>query len=407
MVLGESTGGIGAHVDRLTSDLRAAGHEVTLATSAATAATFGWQDARHLWPVHRGLSAPRGLVDWHRLKNLAGTVDVVHAHGHQAAVVAAVAVARARPRPRFVVSLHNTLPPSLAAPAVDSGATRAMGDAGAVAAGRAGRMPQGPAPARATVAGVARRALGWALGWALKRAALVTGASDDLVELARRLGATRAQLATVPSPAVASLLATPAATTPDRRRARRELSATTGDARLDPDLPLVLTVARIAPQKDLPTLAAAARAAEVPAVWVVVGGGDERLRASLESERSGILLHLVGPQRDVGKWLRAADVFVLTSRWEARALVVQEAMAAGLPVVVTRAGGLPDLVGDAGVLVPVGDSREVAAAVDRLLGDEDLRRRLGDAARARASLWASPEEEARRWVSRYTAGPIP
>ncbi|MDV3221974.1 glycosyltransferase, partial [Intrasporangium sp.] len=127
MVLGESTGGIGAHVDRLTSDLRAAGHEVTLATSSATAETFGWQDAHLLWPVHRGLAAPRGLVDWHRLKNLAGTVDVVHAHGHQAAVVAAVAVARARPRPGFVVSLHNTLPPNVATPPVDGGATRVVG----------------------------------------------------------------------------------------------------------------------------------------------------------------------------------------------------------------------------------------------------------------------------------------
>ena len=77
----------------------------------------------------------------------------------------------------------------------------------------------------------------------------------------------------------------------------------------------------------------------------------------------------MGARTDVSDWLRAADVFVLTSRWEARALVVQEAMAAGLPVVVTRTGGLPELVGDAGSLVAVGDPAAVAAEVDRLLAD--------------------------------------
>ncbi|WP_244859885.1 glycosyltransferase family 4 protein [Intrasporangium calvum] len=376
MVLGESTGGIGGHVDRLSQDLRAAGHDVQVATSAATAAAFQWGDAHPLWPVHRGWSAPRGLVDWHLLKNLAGTVDVVHAHGHQAAVVAAVAVARAKPRPALVISLHNTLPPSLVA--------------------GADRMPLGPSRARASVAGVARSSI----RWALRRAALVTGASADLVELAEQLGAHRATLATVPSPAVEQLLATPTPSEAARRETRRALREQGHD--LDETRPLVLTVARLAPQKDLPSLVAAARSVRTPASWVVVGGGDERLRASLESELSGIPLRLVGPQRDVARWLRAADVFVLPSRWEARALVVQEAMAAGLPVVTTRTGGLPDLVGDAGLLVPVGDPGSLAAAVEHLLSDGPLRRRLGEAARARARAWATPEEEARRWVSRYT-----
>jgi glycosyltransferase involved in cell wall biosynthesis len=355
MVLGRSAGGIGAHVDLFTADLRAAGHEVVIATSADTAKRFGWSDAHHLWPAHPGWQAPRGLVDWHQLKNLAGTVDLVHAHGHQAAFVAAVAVARARPRPAFVVSLHNDLPAT------------------------------GPA------ANLFRRVL----PWALRRAALVTGASPDLVDLAGDLGARRAELATVASPAVPGLLALPGqGDAAALRTARNSLG-------VDPGVPLVLTVARMAPQKDLPTLVAAASLVRLPATWVVVGGGDEQVPASGESEHSGIRPQFVGPQRDVVPWLRAADVFVLTSRWEARALVVQEAMAAGLAVVATRTGGLPDLVGDAALLVPVGDARAVAAAVDRLLGDPALRERLGRAARARATTWATSEEEARRWLSRY------
>ena len=341
MVLGRSAGGVGAHVDTLVEGLRGLGHDVEIVTADATAQTFAWPDAHRLWPVHGGVRAPRGLVDWHRIMRLASTVDVVHAHGHQAAVVAAVAVARARPRPRLVVSLHNDLPP----------------------------LPRF-APARAGAA-VARRLV----AWSLRRADLVTGASADLVELAVSLGARRTELATVPSAAVVGLLRS-------EPLAPAERSALLARVGIRPDQPLVLTVSRIAPQKDLPTLVQAARLSRVPASWVVVGDGDERLRTRLEQEADGIrqregegpVVRFVGARTDVSDWLRAADVFVLTSRWEARALVVQEAMAAGLPVVVTRTGGLPDLVGDAGCLVAVGDPSAVAAQVDLLLSDPENRR---------------------------------
>ena len=219
------------------------------------------------------------------------------------------------------MSLHNTLPGSVAH---ESDTT-------------VGRMPLGSPRAQTVVS----RAVRTVVGWAVRRAALVTGASDDLVELARLLGARQAELATVASPAVPRLLAAPVTTPAERRAAREALGGAVGPAATGCDVPLVLTVARIAPQKDLPTLVAAAGSLHSPARWVVVGGGDERLRASLESELSGIPLDLVGAQPDVEAWLQAADVFVLTSRWEARALVVQEAMAAGLPVVATRTGGLP------------------------------------------------------------------
>jgi glycosyltransferase involved in cell wall biosynthesis len=155
----------------------------------------------------------------------------------------------------------------------------------------------------------------------------------------------------------------------------------------------------------------AARLSRVPATWLVVGDGDERLRARLEQEADGIrrrggdgpVVRFVGARTDVSAWLRAADLFVLTSRWEARALVVQEAMAAGLPVVVTRTGGLPDLVGDAGSLVAVRDPSAVSAEVDRLLTDREARARLGATARAVAGGWPTPDDETRRWVDRYAA----
>lgn len=359
MLLGRSTGGIGAHVGTLTASLRDLGHEVRLVTDRATATHFDWPDAEPLWPIRPGAGLLRAPIDWHLVMRRAGSVDVVHAHGHQAAVIAAVAVLRARPRPRLVVSLHNDLPPS------------ARGGLGARA-----------------------------VRWALRRADLVTGASRDLVDLAEALGATRAELATVASPHLAGLLEQPVSDEA-RHRLRAELLATVGVG--DPEAPLVLTVSRIAPQKDLPTLVAAARAAHSAATWIVIGEGDEALRADLVSEARGIRLHFVGARDDVAAWLRAADLFVLTSRWEARALVVQEAMAAGLPVVATRTGGLPDLLEGAGVLVPVGNAVAAATAVDDLLADADERRRLGRLARVRAGMWDTPEAEARRWAERYTS----
>lgn len=377
-LLGRSTGGIGSHVGRLAEDLRGLGHDVVIATDRSTADAFGWTEAHRLWPLGSARALARAPLDWHLIMRLASTVDVVHAHGQQAAVVAAVAVLRARPRPRLVVTLHNELP----------------------AAGAPGR----------------------AIGWALRRADLVTGASTDLVEQARRLGARRVELSTVASPRVARLLAEAAAPAAARdataataadaadaaevggdapRATRRAALLASAHVDAPADRPMVLTVARIAPQKDLPTLVAAAHAATEPATWVVVGGGDADLRRRLESEVSGIPMTFVGGRDDVEAWLRAATVLVLTSRWEARALVVQEAMAAGLPVVVPAVGGLPELVGDAGTIVPPGDPAATAAAVDALLRDPDRRAVLAERARERARGWATPEDEARQWVRRY------
>ena len=73
----------------------------------------------------------------------------------------------------------------------------------------------------------------------------------------------------------------------------------------------------------------------------------ERLRASRCS----------GRQDDVASLLGAADLALLTSTWEARALVAQEALLAGVPLVSTRVGGIPELVGDAAVLVDLDDDR--------------------------------------------------
>lgn len=93
-----------------------------------------------------------------------------------------------------------------------------------------------------------------------------------------------------------------------------------------------------------------------------------------------------GYRDDLDALLRGADLYVSPSDSEGLGLSVMEAMAVGLPVVATRAGGVVDLVtdGDTGLLTPVGDAVALASALDALLGDSDRRAVLGRAGRARA-----------------------
>jgi glycosyltransferase involved in cell wall biosynthesis len=148
------------------------------------------------------------------------------------------------------------------------------------------------------------------------------------------------------------------------------------------------------PQKRLDVLvdAAAMLAADGLGLTVlVVGGGRLHDELADQAQRTRAPLRLLGERSDVGDLLTAADLFVLSSEWEARSFAVQEAMLRGCPVVVPRVGGLPDLVGDAGVVVAPGDARALAAGIRRLVDDPPHRAALAAAASARAATW--PDEQ--------------
>jgi glycosyltransferase involved in cell wall biosynthesis len=112
-------------------------------------------------------------------------------------------------------------------------------------------------------------------------------------------------------------------------------------------------------------------------------------------------VHFIGPRDEVDQWLRAAEVFVLPSEWEARALVVQEAMAAGTPVVATDVGGLHDLVHGIGMLVPPGDPAPIATATDLILSDLRLREELAARGRVLATVLPDGSATAARWLGWY------
>ncbi len=361
MLLGRSAGGIGTHVADLTADLRALGDDVTVVTDGSTAERFDLAGARLWWPS-RAAGVLGSLRDLRRLRGLVRGADVLHAHGHQGGLVAVVASAGTRTP--VVVSHHN---------AVLGGGAR-------------------------------RRVLDLVQRLVVRRATVVTGASSDLVVEAERLGARDARLAPVPSPRVPELLAAAPLPDAERRALAAELLQENGIEPLTADAPLVLSIARVAPQKDLGTFVDTIARLPVPVTAVVVGGGDADLREALVQriEADRLPVHLVGPQPDPARWLRAADVFVLTSTWEARALVVQEAMAAGLPVVATDVGGLPDLVEGIGALVPVGDAGRAAESVARYLTEPATRHTASVAGRERATSWDDGTATASRWHEWYS-----
>jgi glycosyltransferase involved in cell wall biosynthesis len=107
---------------------------------------------------------------------------------------------------------------------------------------------------------------------------------------------------------------------------------------------------------------------------------------------------------DLVRLYAEAEVAVVPSLYEGFSLPAVQALACGLPLVATTAGALPEVVGrdgETGLLVAPGDPRALAAALDRALGDEDLRRRLATAGRARAQRRFSWKACAEATVEQY------
>jgi glycosyltransferase involved in cell wall biosynthesis len=153
--------------------------------------------------------------------------------------------------------------------------------------------------------------------------------------------------------------------------------------------PRLIAVGRLKAPKDFLTLIHAfAALPEGSFEALIVGEGPDRPVVEAEIRRLGLdgRVQLLGERSDVPALLADSDVFVLSSRSEGLPVSVLEAMAAELPIVASRVGGLGELVvdGETGILVRAGDAPALAAAVGRLIEDRDLRRTLAAGGRARA-----------------------
>ena len=212
---------------------------------------------------------------------------------------------------------------------------------------------------------LARRTL-WLFRPVLRRARLVLAASEALADAARELGAREVRI--VPTGV--------------------EVPAEVG---LPDQPPHLLYVGRLSEEKGVLELVEAARGLPL----VVVGDGP--LRDSVPGAVGFV------PPAQVGSYLARAAVVVCPSRREGYGVVARQAMAFGRPVVATPVGGLADAVVDeeTGLMVPPGDVGALRAALERLLGDAELRTRLGEAGRRRAVEHFGLEAAARATVAAY------
>ncbi|HEV2767979.1 MAG TPA: glycosyltransferase family 1 protein [Acidimicrobiales bacterium] len=164
----------------------------------------------------------------------------------------------------------------------------------------------------------------------------------------------------------------------------------------------LLALGTVEPRKDLPLLVQAfdAVAGSRPDVRLVLAGPDgwgaDALRRAMAESRHGDRIVRLGWVDDESRagLLRGAAVVAYPSRYEGFGFPPLEAMAAGVPVVATTAGALPEVLGDAATLVPVGDLDALAQALAALLDDAGVRRQRVAAGRRRVGAY--------RWE--HTAG---
>jgi glycosyltransferase involved in cell wall biosynthesis len=336
LVLASTTGGTGRHVRSLVEGLVRDGYDVTVHGPSATDAKFGFAEGGAAFvPVEIPANPQPGDVAAVRaLRNaLRDAADVVHAHSLRAGLVASLAKPDGVP---LVITWHNV----------------------PLARGLRGRLYS-------------------RLERHVARAADVTlGVSNDLVERARDLGARDVRHAAVPAPPL-----------PPPGHTAAEVRAELG---VDDGQPLVLAVGRLHPQKGYDVLieAAAKLRERKPRPFVAIAGSGPAflgLAARISEVRAPVTL--LGDRDDVPDLLAAADLVVVTSVWEGQPLFVQEALTAGAPLVATSVGGIPEMVGEAALLIAPHDVDAAAEAIAKLLDDPVLRAGYGKRGLAQAATW--------------------
>ena len=359
MVLGRSSGGIAGHVAEIAADLSDHGVDVLVVTDPVTAQRFEPGLVRAWWPGSGEWF--RTLTDFRRLRRLVSTSDVVHAHGLRAGALCVLVVRslRRQARPRIVVTLHN--------------------------------LPVG------------RRSL-LAMSAALERVVahgsdVVMGVSGDLVERARAHGASLTARALVPAPVRLPIGRTSA-------QVRESLGVQEGAV-------LLVTVARLAPQKGLDTLCDSSlllkdrlTAGGLPGIsgltWALAGDGpmSDHLAARIETE--GLPVVALGRRDDVPDLLAAADLVVSTAVWEGQPLWLQEALALGAVIVATDVGGTREVTAAGAMLVPAGDPADLSRCIVDLLTDPPRRQALREAALDRAHELPTTADVFAQLMSVYT-----
>lgn len=201
-------------------------------------------------------------------------------------------------------------------------------------------------------------------------------------EIARETGLGDAPIMILPNGVEVDAFGAPAKTS------RAEIRAGLG---IPFDAPLVVSVCVLRPEKALDLLLEAfpAIVASQPAAHLLIVGDGPMMQPLTEMARTAGLagqVHFAGYRKDIADILRAADIFVLPTRFDAQPTVIMEAMASGLPVVSTTFSGIPDMVehGVQGTLVEPGDVPALAGALIDLIGNPAKAKAFGEAGHKRA-----------------------
>ena len=326
---------------------------MTVCAPAAVAARFDFTAVGAAFVPLPATGGPEAVA---AVRAVCASADVAHAHGLRAGLLGAFALSGRRRRTPLVLTWHHRA------------------------------HPQG---VRAQMNRLLERR-------AVRAARVVLGVSSDLVDRARRRGARDARL--VPLAARPRLPA--ARSTHDRGAGRGE-----GGDKVRAELgavgrPLVVTAGRLEAHQGHEVLLTAARAwrhLDPPPLVVVVGEGSQLTALQHRIDVEALPVRLVNDagqgesSRSTREVLAAADVAVLPARWAARSPFAQEALHAGVPLVATAVGGVPELVGDAAVLVPYGDADALSAEVGALLTDPRRRARLAARGRVQTSVWPTED----------------
>lgn len=354
----QAAGGVRAHIRQVSQLLAKDGHQVLLAgpsnvISPAPDAVSG--ACLRTYQIDIG-ARPSGadLKALRQLKQLAVTVEVIHAHGLRAGALAVLAAKRlpAAKRPRVVVTLHN--------------------------------LPVGSAPTR-----LVGKALHLVV---VKGADYVLTVSPDLLEKAKQLGLEAGEIAVVPAPARGCMdhVAQPEISQDSAQSLDAGSGVDSGSgygASSDTDCdaaPCLLTIARLAPQKGLDLLLEAATLIKqrgIDFTWLVAGDGPLKAQLNQQIDDAALPVKLLGRREDIGALLSQADVVVQTSYWEGQPLTLREAMQAGRAIVATDVGGSAYTLAGCGQLVEP-QAGPLADAVVAIISDPKRRETLEAASRA-------------------------
>ncbi|WP_438288215.1 glycosyltransferase [Edwardsiella tarda] len=185
-----------------------------------------------------------------------------------------------------------------------------------------------------------------------------------------------------------------------RRHLRNTLSI--GDA-----TPMILSVGRLTGAKDYPNLLTAFSL--LPKQFsstqlVIIGTGEEQSNIIALAEKLKLTsrIHFLGLCHNVNEWMSAADIYVMSSAWEGMPLVLLEAMACERVIVATDCGGVKEVVGRYGILVPPKDSTALAQGLTRALGvSAEEAKTQGQLARQRVVKYYSLSAQATSWLELY------